>query len=280
MGARAAGMGSAFTAVHGNVDSLQYNPSGAATLPKRTASSSFLKGFGESSHGYFAYAHPASLGTFAGSFLYHNAGKISLNLSDGTQGDVTAEENIAWTGTYARHVAYGLYAGATYRYLKLSLAQTATAASSQADMGLLWKTPIKGLSVGAAYQYVGPDIVYESAGDPPPKTARFGAAFHFPDVDPAKIDPSVDLEEFDATIAVDDVKVLNEKNSPRLGLELGLRPASAGRFAVRAGWISGRDAEGLAFGIGFKQGILGLDYAFGNSPELGHQQHVSLSVSF
>ena len=280
MGAQAAGMGSAFAAVSGSIDSLQYNPSGAATLPKRIASSTFLKGFGDSSYGYFAYAQPTSLGTLAGSFMYYNAGTISLNLSDGTTGSVAAERNFAYTATYARRLAYGLFVGGTYRYVSLELAEAAKASSSQTDVGFLWHSPWKGLSAGAAYQFIGPDITFESAGDPPPKTLRYGVAWRFPDVDPLKVDPSVDLEEFDVTASFDNAVVLHEDASPRLGLELGMRPPSLSRVALRTGWIIGRDAEGFTFGLGFAQGRFGFDYAFGNSPELGNLQHFTLSARF
>lgn len=280
MGARASSMGSAFVAVQGSIDSLQYNPAAIGTLQNKTVTSSYLKGFAGATHGYFGYAHPTPLGSFAGSFLYFNAGKISLNLSDGTRGSVTAEKNTAWTASYGKELFAGLHLGATYRFVRLNLAQTASATTSQGDFGALWKTPLKGVSIGAAYQYAGPNITFESAGDPPPTTLRYGIAFRFPDVDVQKIDPSVDLDAFDMTLAVDGVRTLHERHSPRLGLELGLTPAQIGRIAMRTGWVIGREAEGFTFGLGFAQGRFGFDYAFGSSLELGHLQHFSISARF
>ncbi len=280
MGAQAAGMGTAFAAVQYSADSLQYNPSAIGTLKEKTITSSYLKGLGGMSHGYFGYIHPSSLGAFAASLLYFNAGTISLNLSDGTRRLATSEKNLAYTLTYGRHLVSGLHVGATYRFVQLELAETARATTSQTDFGFLWRTPLKGFSLGGAYQFLGPDITYESVGDPPPKTLRYGVAFRFPDLDPTKIDPSVDLEEFDLTLAVDGVKTLYEKHSPRAGMEIGLRPPSAGRVALRTGWIIGRKAEGLTLGLGFRQGIISFDYAFGAAAELGHLQHFTISASF
>ncbi len=280
MGARAAGMGGTFTAVVGDIESLQYNPGALGTLEKKTVTSSYLKGLGGATHGYFAYAHPTTLGTFSGSVLYFNAGKIALNLSDGTRESVTAEENTAAMLTYARHLAHGLHAGVTYRYVKLRLADTAEATTSQTDFGILCRSPLKGLSLGGAYQFLGPDIKFESVGDPPPKTVRVGAAYRWPDLDPRTIDPSVDLNAFDMTVALDNVSVLQEDNSQRLGLELGLTPPATTRIALRTGWIFGRSTEGFTFGIGFRSGMFRFDYAFGNAPELGHLQHFSLSAQF
>jgi hypothetical protein len=280
LGAQSGGMGAAFVAVQSSIDSLQYNPSAIATLQKRTGSTSYLKSIADAGYGYFAYAHPSQLGTFAGSFTYFTAGKISLNLSDGTTGSVNAEQNFAYTATYARELAYGLHLGGTFRHVQLELAETATASSNQTDIGFLWRFPWKGFSAGASYQYVGPDITFESSGDPPPRTLRYGVAFRFPDVDPTKLDPSVDIEEFDVTVAVDNADVLHEDMSPRFGLEIGMRPPSMNRVAIRTGWISGRDTEGFTFGLGFIHKKIGFDYAFGNAPGLGTLQHFSISTRF
>ncbi|MFH2201968.1 MAG: PorV/PorQ family protein [Elusimicrobiota bacterium] len=280
MGAQAAAMGTAFTAVQDRADSLQYNPAAAGTLTKKTFTSSYMKGLGGATHGYFVYAHPTALATFSASLLYFNAGRIYLNLSDGTQTTVTAEENTAYALSCGRHLTGGLHVGATYRFIQLELAETARATTSQTDFGFLWRAPWKGFSIGGAYQFLGPDITYESAGDPSPRTLRYGAAFRFPDIDPAKIDPSVDLQEFDLTVTLDNVHVLHEKITPRAGLEIGLTPPSAGRIALRSGWIFNRETEGLTFGVGFRQGIVGLDYAFGSNSAMGSLQHFTLSIVF
>lgn len=280
LGAGAAGMGSAFAAVTGRLDSLQYNPAGLAALERPTAASTYLKGFAGTGFGFLAYAHPTPVGTFSASALYYSAGDITLNLSDGTRDEVAAERDLAWSFGYALRPLPFLHLGAAYRFLRMDLAESAHATSSQGDFGGIVETPIKGLTLGAAYQYVGSDIRFEEAGDPPPKTWRYGAAYRLTGINPAALDPGVELQHFDATLAADMVQALHEERSPRVGIEMGLEPFYVSRVAVRFGWVFNRDSESFAFGMGFRQGSFGLDYAFSPADELGSLQHFTLSYRF
>lgn len=281
LGARAASMGGASAALlDPGPDAPQYNPAGLARLGRPGFASSYLNGFGGVNHGHVAYAHPLPLGTVAAGLLYFNAGKIDLNLSNGQRGTVTSEEDTAWTLSYAAPLGLGLYAGATYRLVRLELAETARATTHQGDAGLLWKTPLPGLSLAAAAQYYGSDIVFEEAGDPPPKTLRFGAALRLPDIDVRKLDPASDLDAFDMTLAADVVKTVFEDPSPRAGLELGLTPAFLTRIALRVGWVFKSFSEGMTFGAGFKAGRLRFDYGYGSAREMRSLQNISLGYEF
>lgn len=281
LGARASGMGTAFAAVRWSLDSVQYNPAALSTLARPTLTSTYLNGFGGTNHSFIAYGQPLGrFGTLAPSLVYFDAGAIDLNLSDGTTGRVSAETDLAWALSYAVRTVFGIHVGATYRFIRINLAETVSATTTQGDFGALWETPLKGLSVGGAYQYVGPDITFEEVGDPPPRTFRYGLAYHFPDIDPTVIDPSVDLEEFDMTLALDQVHTLHERLSPRFGVEVGLKPSYISRVALRTGWVVGRDAESFTFGLGFSSGKLRLDYAFGRGKDVGHLQQFSLTIAF
>lgn len=280
LGAQPAGMGYAFTAVRGRLDAMQFNPAGLAWLRKPVASSTYLNGLAGANHGFLGYGQPLPWGTLGVGLLYFNAGSIDLNLADGTTGRVTAEEDTALSASYGLELPLGVAVGATYRHVRLELAETARAAVSQADLGALWRTPLRGLSVGAAVQYLGPDVKFEEAGDPPPRTRRFGVAYHWPELDPKKLDPSVDLQKFDVTVAADWVEVLHERKSPRAGLEMGLQPHQLDRVALRFGWVFNRDSESFTFGLGLKEGRWGVDYSLGTAKDLGNLQQVSLAFYF
>lgn len=283
LGARASAMGGAFSAVRGDAGSVQYNPAALSTLARPEFGASYLSGFGDATHGLLVYAHPLRVGAIAASALYFDAGPVDLNFSNGTSRRVTAERDLAWSASYSLGLPLGLHAGASYRLLRLELAQTASASSSQFDLGVLWRLGevVPGLSAGGAYQFLGPEIRFEQTADPPPRTLRYGVALHFPEADPRKLDPSVDVEAFDFTLALDQVSVLREKSSPRLGLELGITPHLAGRVAVRFGYVFNRFSESMTFGVGLRQGRVTLDYAFGGGDEdLGGLQQVSLGFRF
>ncbi|MDE2291537.1 MAG: PorV/PorQ family protein, partial [Elusimicrobia bacterium] len=281
LSARAAAMGGAYAAVQdAGAESPQYNPAALARLRRPALAASYLDGFGGVTHGFLSVEHPLPVGAAAAGLLYFNAGSIDLNLSDGTRGTVTAEEDLAATFSYALPLPWGLSAGATYRFLRMTLAQTAHAVSHQADLGLQWKTPLPGLSFGGAYQYWGKDIRFEEAGDPPPKTWRLGAALRFPDLDVSKLDPATDLDAFDMTLSADLVQTLYESASPRLGMEMGLTPAMLSRVALRAGWVFNTFGEGLCFGAGLRHGSFAFDYGYGAVKEMVGMQNVTLSYTF
>ena len=95
VGARAAGMGGAYTALADDANTVYWNPAGLARLEKREASVSHAELGRSTRHDFLAYAHPAPQGTFAGAFTYLSQGSIeghdglgrptgSFNASDAT----------------------------------------------------------------------------------------------------------------------------------------------------------------------------------------------------
>ncbi|PCI37233.1 MAG: hypothetical protein COB53_07110 [Elusimicrobia bacterium] len=280
LGAKAAAMGNAFVAVSESPDSIQYNPAALSTISRPVLSTTYLNAFGSTNYGFLGYVHPLPLGVGAVSAVYFNAGTIDLNLSDGTTGRVTAEEDLATTASYAFPLPLGFSVGATYRFVRLKLAESVSATTHQGDLGAHWETPFPGISLGASYQYIGADITFEEAGDPPPRTIRYGFAIHLDDVNIRKLDPSVDLKNFEFTFTGDVVQVLHEDPSIRFGTELGIIPDYMNGIALRFGWIFGRFAESATAGIGFKGKHYDIDYAFGSSSSLGNLQHLTFTHYF
>ena len=92
LGARAAAMGRAFVSIPGEPDGLWYNPAGTAFLETPAAATTYLSGLAGGGHGLMTYVQPEGKIAYSGSLLYFNAGTIELNLSNGTQGPVTAQE--------------------------------------------------------------------------------------------------------------------------------------------------------------------------------------------
>ncbi len=280
LGSKAAALGSSFVAVKHSAESIQYNPAALTTVHGRTLNTTYVNAFGNTNYGFVGYVQPLPLGKLAVSGVYFNAGPLELNLSNGGKGTVVAEEDLAAAVSYAIPLPLGFSIGATYRHVRLELAEAATATTNQMDFGSHWKTPIPGVSIGASLQYIGPDIVFEEAGDPPPRTFRYGIAGRFPDVDIRKLDPGVDVQAFDVLATVDIVETLHEIPSPRAGLEMGITPHSMKRVAVRLGWVAGRSAEGMTFGFGYMGEKVGVDYAFGSSQDLGNLQNLTFTYYF
>ena len=75
-GARALGMGGAYSALGEDADSLYWNPAGLARLERKDVAASHTELFAPSRHDYLAYAHPTTMGTFAGAFTYLSQGSL------------------------------------------------------------------------------------------------------------------------------------------------------------------------------------------------------------
>lgn len=279
---RAAGMGGAFAAVPGHIAALQYNPAGMAGIEKRAASMTFSPGLGGGQLGLLSYAQPLRLGrgVLGASVQYYNSGSMQLNLSDGTNAKVTAEEDIALQASYSFEPIPDLAAGASFKFVRSELAETASAAAALFDVGGLWRAPVQGLSFGAAYQNIGPDVKYEEVGDPPPRTARYGISYLTPQFDAHRIDPTSDAGNVDVRFTADMVHALEQEPSPRLGLEMGMEPFVLNRVALRMGYALNREVDSLTFGIGLREGRMVLDYAVGPSRDLTITHQFTLSTTF
>src|SRR5208282_2888962 len=117
LGARAVGMGTAFTAVADDVSTLQYNPAGLAILQSQEANFMYIKGLADQNIEYLAYGSPLSFrgltgsgySTLAGSLIFNQDGTIQVNTTNpdgsfaGSQ-SLNAGEDIVGTLGYAEKV--------------------------------------------------------------------------------------------------------------------------------------------------------------------------------
>ncbi|MBI5241668.1 MAG: PorV/PorQ family protein [Elusimicrobia bacterium] len=279
--ARPVGMGEAFAAVDGGLDSLGYNPAGAGRLKKPELGTSYLRGAAGDDFGFLGYSHPFPLATLTGAMVYYNAGTIELNLSDGTRGPRTAQQDMVGLLSAALPLGAGLCLGGTAKFYRFELAQEARAAGFAGDLGAVWHTPLSGLNLGAAIQNLGPDVRYESVGDPLPSAARFGAAYDF---SLAKLryfsEGGFSFNRF--LVTADAVKPRDQRSVlPSTGLEMGMSLGDASDMALRFGYLFERDIANFTFGAGFRQGRWRLDYGLGvGRDDVESTHHVTLGARF
>jgi hypothetical protein len=281
LSARAVGMAETFTAVDGGLDSLGYNPAGLARLERPQLQTTYVRGIASDDFGFLGYAHPLTGATLTGGLVYYNAGSVNLNLSDGTQATVTAEQDFVGLMSLGVPLGWGLCAGGTAKYYSLTLAQQASAKGFAGDLGMLWHSPLKGLNLGAAVENLGPDVKFEQTGDPLPTTARFGAAY------------AIDLTGYGYLqkdgygfshflLTADAVKLRDESTLlPAAGLEMGMGLGELGSCALRFGYMFEQDLANFTFGVGLRESRWRLDYAFGvMRADVSPTNQVSLGVDF
>ena len=281
LASRPLGMGNSFVAVDGGLDSLGYNPAGMARLARPELESTYLSGIAGDNFGFLGYSHPLPHVVVTGGFIYYNAGTINLNLSDGTQQTVTAEEDMVGIAALSLPLPGGLCVGAAGKFYRLQLAQQANASGYAADLGALWHSPLAGLNFGASLQNMGPDVQFEQEGDPLPMTVRFGAAYDL-DLSGRECFKEGCFGFSHFLFTADAVKLRDEGSlQPSAGLEMGMKLEEETYGALRFGYLFSQSPNYFTLGIGVRQGRWFADYGFGAmKDDVASTHHVTLGVKF
>ena len=256
-GARAAGLGEAFSAAADDVTAAAYNPASLATLSSPQISLSYQKGIADDAFGR-VHAGRQNLGV---SVSYYSAGDIDL-LDGSSVRNVNAQTDlsVALAGATTR----GRFSlGAALKFLSSQLVESDRATAYAFDLGVHTEISPR-LRLSSALQNIGTALKFIDEGDPLPRIFRLGAGFvatrgRMP------LSLSAELPYF-----------LNEKElRPAVGAEILVGP-----MAFRAGYRSGSEIEGLSLGAGFATGGLSVDYAFGFVDDLDSRQRISLGYRF
>lgn len=262
VGARATGMGGAFTAVADDVSALYWNPAGLVQIEERQFQTAYQQGLDDAALEYVGYAQPAGGGAVASSLLFGQGGTIEINRTDdGTDtgtpiGSETREasSDLLFSTAWAQNIPVGgsgkHSAGVVFKYLKSTLAENFKASSYAWDFGYLIRIPDQNLNVGAAIRNWGNDLRYSQTGDDLPRVIQAGLAWKIPDRNG---------DGHAETVAADFLWPKNEDFHWSLGGEFGTK----GPFVMRAGYEFRRDLPGLSLGLGFRRGPVSIDYAFG-----------------
>ena len=276
LGARPVALADAFVAADGGLDSLTYNPAGTAALQGREMRLDYTHGIVDDSFSFAGYGQRFKSVTLAAGLAYYDAGTINLSLSNGQTGAVKAEQDWLAVFSAAAELAPGLSAGAAVKGYRFNLAEQATASGGAADRGGQWRTPLRGLALGAAVQNLGPDVKFEQDGDPLPRTVRAGAAYTL-SLDPYNsADVALAFDRF--MITADAISVRDEALMAATGVEMRMPFGKSDSAALRVGYQFNSSVNGVSVGLGVRQGRFAFDYALGIEKSLGNAHHVSLGV--
>lgn len=274
VGARPVGLAEAFTAVHGGASSMLYNPAG--TLGARPSlEMGYTRGLVDDDFSFVGYSHPLSSAAVFIAFQHYDGGTVDINLSNGLSERRQARRDMVWLVGASFPLGHGLSIGGLAKGFHLVLADEVKHTGFAADSGVLWDTPLKGLTFGVAVQNIGPDVRFETTGDPLPLTYRYGTAYHI-ELDPHTEGTMAWIS--DLLLTADGVTVRGQTPFGAVGIETSAAVPGDRQAVVRLGysWEAGRS---FTMGVGAQGHRYSFDYGVGFDT-LSKTHTVSFGIKF
>ncbi len=162
-GARPISMGGAFVGAADDVNAIMYNPAGLAQLPSFQLTVMHTIWFASIFYDYVAAAYPAGeIGTFGLGVVYVNSGDIKSWDEIGTELTAFRASDLGINLSYGTKINTELSLGVTVKVFNESIAD-AGAFGFAADLGGVYKLPVKDLQAGVCIQNLGPKFGFGEA---------------------------------------------------------------------------------------------------------------------
>lgn len=281
--ARALGMGEAYVANLGDIDSVCFNPAGLGKIKTSQIGFTHFKCLADTFYAFTGYGFPLdSRVILASSVLYFDGGDIELNYTDGTSETKKAQQDIVLTLSVAKNISKNRFAGLNLKVISSRLLTEHDAITFGMDGGVIYnfgenklkKLLQKGLGIsikkdslnwGMALKNLGPKLKYGDEGDALPLSVNTGI------IDCLSLDQNHKIN-----FAFDLIKPIDLTLRYHTGLEYRFRDF----LALRVGSRIGYDTLQFTSGIGFNLIFLQVDYAFVSMSELPLNHRVSLVYRF
>ncbi len=282
VGARAVGMGNAFTAKSDDMTAIYWNPGGLAALSRKEMGGTHTKLYQDMSYDFLGYAHPSPAGTWAGSFAYLSVGDIEGRGETGEKLSNFTASDMVFSLAFSRKIRPGnvpIGAGVSMKFIQSRIADS-HAETIAFDFGAVYQTSLSngsGVGIGFAVQNVGPGLKFISQNSPLPLTFVTGLSYNLQ----AGLSLAMDVK----------YEPLDRRTNISVGTEYFLFSA----VCLRTGYLTNvggglrhksdskkfvEQFKGLGAGFGLKFSLFSLDYSFAPFGELGDAQRVSLSARF
>ncbi len=248
VGARAAAVGEAYTALTRDATATFWNPAGLASLHRPQVSFTHTEWLQGINNEYFAFAFPGFGGTVGLSIYSNNVGDIERRVGPSAEplGQVSAND-LALGVSYGLDLSSNLAAGVSVKYLYERIFVESVSGYAF-DLGLSL-TPFEvPLTIAAVVQNLGSMGTLLNESVELPRTIRLGGAYEV----------SLGSKTGVLTVSADLVKVRETDLRTNLGAELALRRY----LALRLGYQSGFDDKALGGGFGLNFDRYFFDYGF------------------
>jgi hypothetical protein len=260
IGARAIGMGEAFTAVAGDSNAMCWNPAGMADITTRKINFMHNEWLVGTHYEHLSYITPFNQGVLCAGMTYLGSGDIDLREDSPEKKGTYQAYDFALISGYAWKISDDMSVGITGKLLHSKI-HDYDANGFALDIGFLRTTPVAdNLLFGGVIQNIGSKLKFKSDGDPLPLIFKLGISYNM-------------LENRLLTTA-DISKPGDNDIQVNLGWEYWVNHF----LAIRAGYNSGIDeGPGVTCGIGYKHPVVNIDYAYVPYGDLeDHTHRISL----
>lgn len=302
-GARAVGMGEAFTAVVDDATAMYWNPAGLAQAKKQEVTFTHNQWLGDINHEFIGYCLPmGGNGTLGMNLTVLNIGEMPVTTVPlgGESGEFFTCVDWAFALGYGRNLTDKVAFGATAKVIQQRIWDM-KASSFAMDLGIMAKTGYRSLRIAAALLNFGTDVRYtggqleedwvyndygtgalqtqtiqlNTSSSPLPLSYRLGMGYDFMDNQTHKL-----------TGAFDYIHPNDGSEKQNLGLEYGFNKMLFARAGLRID-IDAREDDntysptmGLGVNYGFGMLKTKVDYAFADYGPLSTVHRIALALAF
>lgn len=277
VGAKAIGMGGAYTAVAEGTEALYWNPAGLVQINSVSATVMASKYIADVDYQYLAYAHRLTPYTvIAGSVLLNDIGSMDgYDVNATPLGSFNPKNQVYTLGVSQAILELSEYdidisMGLSGKYMHSKLTESASGWAVDFGIMAFHYNSFMPYRLGFVVQNLGRGLKFDVDRDPLPITFKAGAAANV-------------LK--DLVISADFIVPKSAGVYATFGAEYAFEPGEDMNFFIRAGLNTqqmGIDGglAGAYFGAGFSFQYFSLDYAFSPMGDLGTTHRFSLSFDF
>jgi len=266
VGARAMGMGEAYSAVADDATALYWNPAGLARIQSSEASLMHAPYLDSTYYDYGAFAHRFGNHALGVGFQYFSAGSISeTDVNNASLGSFSPYDLAISFGCAYRLSESGYAVGVAGKYIQSRILEIATAGA--VDFGLQSRPYWDRLRLAFVVSNLGSKMKFEQESDSLPLVLRYGSSMQLTDHW---------LASFDFVSPKDNAAYVALGTEYRWWVKEGFSlDGRLGYDSLTAGDINGMTGLSFGFGVGWQN--LNFDYAFLPYGSLGLTQRISLA---
>ena len=263
-GARASGMGEAFTAVSDDSTAVYWNPAGLNLAEFCSVTLMHSIWFEGMTYDWVSAVFPTGLGKFGVGIQYMDYGSILETNVDGLDLGTFDPSDLSLAVSYGAEIG-GVKFGLTAKYISLRIKSYTNMLAG--DLGLIAPVELGGMKgrLGASIHNFGTDSVIFNGRESLPTSGNVGGALW---LSPLWMVSAEAVFPLDSTVGF------------AAGTEFSIKADESLTLTARAGYYTRSDPDNLTFGAGVKYESIAFDYAFEPFGDLGNTHRFSLTMEF